>query len=69
MPKKRNREILMEQSLYDLLVSMNEQLDKNTHCVCIMECFMQSGDAEERCKEFSYKCTECIADWLNEFPF
>ena len=73
MPK-RNRDKLMEQSFYDLLVSMNEMLDKNTSCVCIMECFMQSLDAEERCKKFLYEgyghnCKECIGAFLNEFPF
>ena len=68
MPQ-RNRERIMQQSLYDLLVSMNEQLDKNTHNVCIMECFMQSQDAEKRCEEHQMKCKDCIAKWMNEHPF
>lgn len=64
--ENRNRDNLMKQSLYDLLCSMNEMLKRNTSCVCIMECFMQSLDAEERCKK---DCSKCIAEWLNEFPF
>ena len=63
---KRNREKIMEQSLYDLLCDMNKWLIKNTACVCVMECFMQSHDAEERCIQ---DCDKCIADYLNEFPF
>lgn len=68
MPKS-NRKIIMEQSLYDLLCAMNEQLDKNATSVCIMGCFMQTGDALERCVKFCCKCTDCIQSWLNEYPF
>lgn len=66
MKQKRNREKLLEQSLYDLLVKMNEQLDKNNMAACIMVCFMETAEAEKRCRA---KCEDCIAAWLNEFPF
>lgn len=65
MPK-RNREKLMEQSLYDMLYAMNEQIDKKGGITCIMECFMETEEAEARCKG---KCNKCIVEWLNEFPF
>lgn len=65
MPK-RNREKLMEQSMYDLLCSMNEQLDKNGMSACIMDCLMTTAEAEMRCRA---KCEDCIAAWMNEFPF
>jgi hypothetical protein len=64
--QKRNREKLMEQSMYDLLMHMNQWLKKNTHCVCVMECFMQTQDVETRC---SNDCEKCLQSWMNEYPF
>ena len=69
MPQ-RNRERIMQQSLYDLLCSMNEQLDKNScNKLCIMECFMHSIEAWKRCAKFGDNCKECIQAWMNEYPF
>jgi hypothetical protein len=62
MPK-RNREKLMEQSLYDLLCDMNASfMTGEPHCV--LEAITGKNMI---CKHES--CNHCIADWLNEFPF
>ena len=81
MKQKRNREKIMEQSLYDLLCSMNDCLQKNGAVVtptypdgkeedscraCIMDCIMNAVSAKMRCKG---SCEKCIADYLNEYPF
>lgn len=68
--------------MYDLLCKMNGTLMKqqdNTTEMCIMCCFMSSSDAGARCyaitsdsgnlRDDKYDCKQCIADWLNEFPF
>lgn len=62
---KRNREKLMEQSLYDLLVAMNRQLDDNGMQACIMDCFMDTEESQKRCRA---KCEECIQLWMNDIP-
>lgn len=71
MKKKRNREKLMEQSLYDLLCSMNKtmtQLQDEGHRVCVLDALnVESGYCKHAKNGCS--CNECIADWLNEFPF
>lgn len=78
MPK-RNREKLMEQSLYDLLCMMNERANPKT-CVLYLlgdkchECNKYTCENYEHgcrnnCKEEYKCCKECIANWLNEFPF
>ena len=61
--RKRNRENLMEQSLYDLLCDMNANfMNGNPHCV------LEAIKGEIMiCKHES--CNHCIAEWLNEFPF
>ena len=68
MPK-RNREKLMEQSLYDLLCSMNETMKKlqdDGHTVCVLDALgVESG----YCKGSNLGCEKCISRWLNEFPF
>ena len=66
MPK-RNREKLMEQSLYDLLCKMNERLNDMNHesrAYCILDLL----DASFDCKD-STKCEDCIQAWMNEYPF
>ena len=83
MPK-RNREMLMEQSFYDLLIKMNEQLQKNGAVVtpitpdgkkedrcsaCIMDCLMSSYDAKKLHNENGADCEKCLQNWLNEYPF
>lgn len=71
MPKKRNREILMEQSLYDLLCSMNNRAMPR---VCVIQMLNDTG-IRDRCERYSGKsptkadCEKCIADYLNEHPF
>ena len=66
MPQ-RNRERIMQQSLYDLLCWMNDNI--NDYEVCIMDALR--AYTGERCAKYSWgkRCKECIAAWLNEFPF
>ena len=74
MPK-RNREKLMEQSLYDFLLGLNSTLiaahKKNTE-PCIMTAI--SGqyvwERDARCETFGKSCEKCLQAWLNdEHPF
>ena len=37
-----------------------------TESACIMDCFMRSQEAQERCDG---SCDSCIMEWLNSFPF
>ena len=76
MPQ-RNRDRIMQQSLYDLLCSMNEQIRNNDARIersgtsseaCIMDCFMDFAESQKRCIFFKLECKDCIAAWVNEFP-
>lgn len=70
MPK-RNREKLMEQSLYDLLLSMQYELElcrQHSEAPCIMNALGENL-VGVRCTKYNRKCNECIADYLNECPF
>ena len=62
MPQ-RNRDRIMQQSLYDFLTDMNENFTKgDPHCV------LEAIEGSPRtCPKES--CNECIAEWLNSFPF
>ena len=74
MPK-RNREILMEQSLYDLLCKINDGMKENWQWKpCIMSALgFDFFERADRCRKYgeagNKRCTDCIAEWLNEFPF
>lgn len=72
MPKKnRNRDILNEQCMYDLLCKMNMRAMPN---VCVIQMLNKTG-IRDRCERYTDRavthadCEKCIADWLNEFPF
>lgn len=65
--QKRNREILMQQSLYDLLCSMNENLKANGSCIMIG--LIGYDKKVIRCYEYKCKCDKCLQEWVNEFPF
>ena len=67
MPK-RNREKLMEQSLYDLLCMMNANIRTYPSELCVMIA-LGCKDRDERCREHEADCGKCIADYLNEYPF
>ena len=71
MPK-RNREKLMEQSMYDFLCMMNANLITRFGSACIMGALMADFSEYERikrCKKHVSDCGKCIADYLNEYPF
>ena len=60
----KNREWLREQSEYDLLCGMNDNINHDE--VCIMDVLKAYTGA--RCAKYSCgkRCQDCIADWLNE---
>lgn len=67
MPK-RNREKIMEQSLYDLLVKINTGMLAGYDC--IMDVFDESPESvAKRCGENGANCEKCLQNWLNEFSF
>lgn len=73
MPK-RNRERIMEQSLYDFLLGLNSTLvsaRKRNTTPCIMTAI--SGqyvwDRDARCAQFDGSCEKCLQAWMNEYPF
>ena len=69
MPK-RNREKLMEQSLYDMLCSMNANLRTSTEPMpCIMNALGIKPNRDNRCRGFKAECDKCIAEHLNSYPF
>ena len=77
MPQ-RNRERIMQQSLYDLLVSMNTRITDDAGALgvdlCVMNGLLEYGQTVERCRKYCVEsfrtgCKDCIAAWLNEYPF
>ena len=74
MPK-RNRERIMEQSLYDFLLCLNSTLisarKRNTApCIMIAISGEYVWDRDKRCAQFGNSCDKCLQSWLNEeHPF
>lgn len=70
MPK-RNREIIMERSLYDLLIKIQDRIESqnaNEEHPCVLSA-IEGNMLMKRCEMYSGKCEMCIQNWLNEFPF
>lgn len=71
MPK-RNREIIMQQSMFDFLCMMNANLRTRFGLACIMGALLTEFSEYERikrCQKHEADCGKCIADYLNEYPF
>lgn len=73
MPKS-NRKIIMEQSLYDLLQMMNNNLragHKMNTKPCIMSAFEKEyvWERDARCVKHGNNCGKCLQEWLNEYQF
>lgn len=81
--KKRNRDLIMEQSLYDLLCKMNERAMPDK-CVLQLidekknfryprcdkyDCGESGIGCINECTQNYACCKKCIADYLNEYPF
>ena len=69
MPK-RNREIIMEQSMYDMLKKMNENLLQSLYAderPCVMTA-LGEPNRNFRCKKYHPECEKCLQEWLNDFP-
>jgi hypothetical protein len=75
---KRNRDKLLEQSMYDMLLKMNENLCENLRCTnvstCIMDALYPYSDYSEyeriaRCQKHKAACEKCLQSWMNEDPF
>lgn len=70
---KRNRDKLLEQSMYDMLLKMNENLCENLRCTNISTCIMDAlySDYSEydrivRCQKHKADCEKCLQSWMNE---
>ncbi len=75
MPK-RNRDKLLEQSMYDFLCFMNANLRENLSCTNISTCIMDAlhsdyslNDRIARCQKHKADCEKCLQSWMNEDPF
>lgn len=69
MPK-RNRDKLLEMSMYDFLCMLNANLRTNTEPIpCIMNALGINPNRGNRCRGFKAECDKCIQDFLNSFPF
>ena len=67
MPQ-RNRERIMQQSLYDLLCAMNDNL-RAFNSACVMIGLIGYDKKVIRCYEHKADCGSCLQAWLNEYPF
>jgi hypothetical protein len=69
---KRNREKLMEKSMYDFLCMMNANLRTRFGSACVMGALpteYSEYDRIMRCQKHEADCEKCLQSWLNEFPF
>lgn len=64
----RNRDKLMQQSMYDFLCMLNENL-RAFNSACVMIGLIGYDKKIERCYEYKCKCEKCLQEWLNEFQF
>ena len=65
---KRNRDKLLEQIMYDLLVKINAGMIAGYDC--IMDVFDESPESvAKRCGENGANCEKCLQSWMNEDPF
>ncbi len=65
---QRNRDKLLQQSFYDLLCAMNDNL-RAFNSACVMIGLIGYDKKVIRCYEHKADCEKCIADYLNEYPF
>lgn len=64
----KNREKLLEQSMYDLLVKINAGMLAGYDC--IMDVFDESPESvAKRCGENGANCEKCLQSYMNEEPF
>lgn len=63
--KKRNRDVLHDMCLNDLLCRMNDKLESEGGG-CVMLAFTEYEEAIKRCPQHRNECSKCIAAWLNE---
>lgn len=62
--RKRNREKLLEQSTYDLLMKINAGMLAGYDC--IMDVFDKSPESvAKRCGENGANCGKCLQSWMN----
>ena len=69
---KRNREKLMEKSMYDFLCMMNANLRTRFGSACVMGALLteySEYDRIMRCQKHKADCEKCLQSWLNEYPF
>lgn len=61
----KNREKLLEQSMYDMLLKINENL-RAFNCTCVIIGLIGYDKHVIRCYEYKCKCDQCIQSFLNE---
>lgn len=65
---KRNRDKLMQQSMYDFLCFMNANL-MVFNSTCVMIGLIGYDKKVIRCYEHKCDCEKCLQSWMNEDPF
>lgn len=65
---KKNRDKLMQQSMYDFLCKMNANL-RAFSSTCVMIGLIGYDKKVIRCYEYKCKCDQCLQSWMNEDPF
>lgn len=71
MPK-RNRDKLLEQSMYDFLCMMNANLRTRFGSACVMGALLKEYSEYgrlKRCRQFEADCEKCLQSFMNEDPF
>lgn len=73
MYKGSNAEKLNNMSLYDLLILMNRNIQKQQNsdddltCACIMDGFgLDLEYMRTKCEKFGANCESCVMEFLNE---
>lgn len=65
---KKNRDKLMQQSMYDFLCFMNANL-MAFNSTCVMIGLIGYDKKVIRCYEHKCDCEKCLQSWMNEDPF
>ena len=71
MPQ-RNRDKLLQQSMYDFLCMMNANLRTRFGSACVIGALLTEYSEYERivrCQKHEADCEKCLQSWLNEYPF
>lgn len=68
---QRNRDKIMQQSMYDFLCMLNANIrtdTNNTSGMCVMNA-LRDEKMYDRCIKHDADCEKCLQSWMNEYPF